>query len=452
MNVSSEITFSISTLGCKLNQYESECLRQKIENSGLIYRSSSDNTDFCIINTCTVTGKTDARCRNAIRRARRSSPRSTVIVTGCQVDIFRETLKEMEEIDYLVSNSDKGRIDLLISEIIAGDRSGSTEGIKDFRNSDVKNDGIIRRFANHARAFIMIQNGCNAYCSYCIIPYARGRSISFPPSEIIRQIRTLVSNGYEEIILTGIHIGRYGEGCAFNTDLTELLKMILDQTEGARIRLSSIEPNEIDRVLVELVSSTDRIAPHFHIPLQSGDNSILERMNRRYRAEEYKETIQLISENVDNVCIGADVIVGFPGEKSDNFEKTHSFLEEMSAVNYLHVFSYSDRPGTRAAEMPEKINPKEKKKRSSILIDLSGNKRSEFLKSQPGGERLAIILQKSKKKPGWFRGITGNYCNVLIRGEQLPVKKLLPVYIEKEENNHLTGRISGRPYFGEIDE
>ncbi len=447
MSLSSEKTFSIRTLGCKLNQYESECMRQRIEKSGLRYRTPDSRTDFCIINTCTVTGKTDARCRNAIRRARRLSPDSVIIVTGCQVEISGNRLKRMKEVDYIIENSGKGKIDLLIAELAAGRTRVAESMDSRLRNYREPDRFPIDRFSNHARAFIEIQNGCNAFCSYCIIPFARGRNRSIPPESVITQIRNLVRGGYQEVILTGIHIGRYGEGEGFNIDLAGLLKMILEQTERIRIRLSSIEPNEIELELVELAASTERIASHFHIPLQSGDDSILEKMNRRYRTSQYRKKIEMISGNIKDVCIGTDMIVGFPGEKKLNFEKSAEFLESLPQIKYYHVFSYSDRPGTRASEMRGKINPAEKKRRSRTLIESGKKRRLEFLKSQPGNNRLAVILEESGEKPGFFKSITGNYCNVEVKAEPGLIRKLVPVRVERFENGRLTGKVRGRPYF-----
>jgi len=452
MLLSPDKTFSIRTLGCKLNQYESECMRQRIEKAGLKYRTPGQNTDFCIINTCTVTGKTDARCRNAIRRARRSSPRAVIIVTGCQVKISGNRLKDMKEVDYVIENSAKGKIDLLIADLANGRTERLVTADSVLSNYREPRRLPIGRFSNHARAFIEIQNGCNAFCSYCIIPFARGRSRSIPPESVIKQIRSLASEGYQEVILTGIHIGRYGEGEDFKTDLTGLLRMILDRTEGIRIRLSSIEPNEIEMELIELAASTKRIASHFHIPLQSGDDSILAEMNRLYSTSEYREKIEMVSGNIENVCIGTDIIVGFPGEEKMNFEKSSEFLKSLPQINYYHVFSYSDRPGTRASEMGGKVNPAKKKKRSRILINSGKRRRVEFLKSQVGKSRLAIILEESSEQPGLFRAITGNYCDLTVKSEPGLIRKLVPVRVGRFEKGRLSGRVSGKPYFKAVQD
>ncbi|MBD3178564.1 MAG: tRNA (N(6)-L-threonylcarbamoyladenosine(37)-C(2))-methylthiotransferase MtaB, partial [Candidatus Latescibacteria bacterium] len=433
----------------KLNQYESECIRRRIEKSGLNYSMPEEGADFCIINTCTVTAKTDARCRNAIRRAKRANPDSVIIVTGCQVEISPRELEGMQEVDFIIPNAQKGRI----SELIAGILNNPTEKKTDpeliIGSQPDTEEERIGRFSNHARAFIKIQNGCNAFCSYCIIPYARGRSRSLPPDRIIDQVRKLASNGYQEIILTGIHIGRYGEECSYEIGITGLLELILKKTGGTRIRLSSIEPNEVDMELIELASSTERIAPHFHIPLQSGDDHILDKMNRRYRREYFREQVYRIHNNIPDVSIGTDIIVGFPGEKESHFENTRNFLDTLDPVNYFHVFSYSDRPGTRASEMGGKVDPAEKKRRSSILIEMGKKKKNDFIKSQEGKNRLAVVLEKDGERYGFYRAITGNYCNMTVRSGPENMRKLVPVRIDRMEGKELLGEITGKPFFEE---
>lgn len=414
-------------------------MRQSIERTGFSYTDFTDKADFYIINTCTVTGKTDARCRNAIRRARKLNPEAVIIATGCYVDTQWDALDEMDAVDFSVENRHKNQIHKLMRLVR---EKGTKTGINPYYSLSTDFNEPLERFHGHSRAFIKIQEGCDAFCSYCIIPYARGRSRSADPESVLGQIRKLYSNGYEEIVLTGIHIGRYGENSGHDTDLAGLLKMILDGTDHLRLRLSSIEVMEVTKGLIEIFSKTDRIASHFHIPLQSGDDTILEKMNRTYRAGDFKNKILSIAESVPNAAIGTDIIVGFPGEKEEHFQNTYDLLESMAAVNYFHVFSYSVRPGTKAAGFPEKVRAEAKKERSRILIELGKKKREEFIKSQIGSKELALVQGIGDIRKGLYKSLTGNYCEVLINANEELEGKLSPVIIEDLVEGQLIGRIN----------
>ena len=441
-------TFSIKTLGCKLNQYESECIRYNLEKMGFEFREFYDIADFYIINTCTVTAKTDSKSRNAIRRARRKSHDSIIVATGCYAESLPEDLNKMKELDYVIGNENKNEIPYLLKEL----RDNNVDqyiSFKEIINSKPPLESIIEKFHGHSRAFVMIQEGCNAFCSYCIVPYTRGRSRSIEPSHIIEQIKKLEKNGYYEIVLTGIHAGRYGENSNFSTDLVTLIKMILDSTEGVRIRLSSIEPMEITDELIKLVSGTDRIASHFHVPLQSGDDTILKAMKRPYTVQQYIEKTNSIAELIPDVSIGADVIVGFPGESDKNFNNTYSLLESKLPVNFLHVFSYSDRPGTASQLFPGKVSPGIIKNRSRKLIELGAVKKKEFALSQIGCDEFALLLGEHKNGNNLLSSMTGNYCEVIVQAPSNLTGKLVPIRITEFRNGNLFGKLTSESLLGE---
>ncbi|MDZ7859950.1 MAG: tRNA (N(6)-L-threonylcarbamoyladenosine(37)-C(2))-methylthiotransferase MtaB [Candidatus Krumholzibacteriota bacterium] len=438
-------TFSIKTLGCKLNQYESECIRSNLEKIGFEFREFYEKADFYIINTCTVTGKTDARSRNAIRRARRKAPDSVIITTGCYVESNPRDLEKMDEINHLINNKDKSYIPYLLKSI--RDNGNKTElNFEDITEDKPLLDCEIDVFHGHSRAFIKIQDGCDAFCSYCIIPYTRGRNRSVAPDNIISQIKRLVENGYEEIVLTGIHIGRYGENSDFSDDLVTLIKKILKNTEGIRIRFSSIEPTEVTSELIKLVSETNRVAPHFHIPLQSGDNNVLKAMKRPYTVEQYIEKTTEIVSSMPDAAIGTDIIVGFPGETDENFKNTCSLIESELPINYLHVFSYSDRPGTKAESLPGKIAPETRKKRSRELIEIGKAKKKEFLFSQKNRNEIALVQEKLDGDEVVYKSITGNYCEIILRASSANLRgKLVPVKFSGNRGGVFFGEITGEP-------
>lgn len=424
MNGDRERTFSIITFGCKLNQYESECIRQSLEGMNWIYRPFEEGADCFIINSCTVTGKSDSRCRNAVRRARRMTPSARIVVTGCYAETQPEALEGMEEVDLVLGNEEKKRL----PAILCGS-SGESGG---------KSYSRIDEFIDHSRAFIKVQEGCNASCTYCVIPRARGSSRSSRPVEIVDQVVRLAGNGYKEIVLTGIHIGRYGADLDEGIDLSSLIELLLERTEGIRFRLSSIEVNEVTDRLLDLVAGSDRIASHLHIPLQSGDDRILEGMRRPYDTRFFEERIGRIAAAGGRMALGTDVIVGFPGETDRSFRNTYSFVKEMP-FTYLHVFSYSRRPGTEAAVMPEQVHPETRKARSRKLINLGKRKRTSFMKSHIGETELSLVQGPPRRHSRFSVALTGTYCEVMVARDERTRNMMLPVRITHYSRGRLYG-------------
>jgi threonylcarbamoyladenosine tRNA methylthiotransferase MtaB len=435
-----ERSFSIVTLGCKLNQYESECIRHELEHHRWMYRRFEDGADCFIINSCTVTGKSDSRCRNMIRRARRIAPRATIIVTGCYAETQPGSLESMDEVDLVIGNPLKKSIPAILERFITDRIHGEMETAA-IRSGIAPEDRetVIERFHGHSRPFIKIQEGCNASCSYCIIPRARGGSRSIPPDTVLRQVRRLLTNGYQEIVLTGTHIGRYGVDLG-DVNLETLVSMILDETADLRLRLSSIEVTEVTGGLLELMRQTSRLAPHLHIPLQSGDASILRAMNRPYGPELFRDRILEAAEARDGVSIGTDIIVGFPGETEEQFTRTYDLVRDLP-VTYLHVFSFSSRPDTAASRMPRQCAPDTKKRRSRKLIRLGKAKKHAFLRSRIGTRETALVQGPMHRFSCFSRSLTGNYCEVYLRCPTEYNGRLLPIVI----SHFLHGRLYGQP-------
>ncbi len=430
-----EKTFTITTLGCKLNQYESECIRQQLVKNGWIFRDFDQKVSFCIINTCTVTGKTDSRCRNAIRRARRISPGAIIIATGCYAETQPGILENMQETDLVIGNDEKGSIAGRMEEL-ASEQTTDCIGI----GATIPLEPAVGSFFDRSRAFVKVQEGCDASCSYCIIPKARGKSRSVRPDGVFGQIEKLEKNGCEEIVLTGIHIGRYGNDLDCGKTLESLIHDILQRTRKVRIRLSSIEVNEVTDGMIRLLASSARMAPHFHIPLQSGDDDILHSMNRPYTSGSFREKITRIKEASPDIAIGTDIITGFPGETDGQFITTFRFLQSLP-IDYFHVFPFSSRPGTKAESMPGHVAPVTKKSRSRRLILLGKSKRKEFMVSQTGRKMLVLIQGKARKYSRFSTGLTGNYCEVSLPVQSGLQGRLRQVEILRYSRGRLYGRL-----------
>ncbi len=360
------IRVAIRTFGCKLNQYESMGLQEALENAGFSVVSHLEAADFYIINTCTVTGRTDRRSRQATRQALQVNPAAGIIITGCGAQRDFQEFAKMTNVRAVIGNREKNRISEILTELM--NRNSNILEISDLEKAPFERLSI-SRFRNYTRAFVKIQEGCNRSCSYCVIPSVRGPSRSQKLELVIGDIELLVNKGFHEIVLTGIDLGTYGFDLHPKCDLTTLITRIEQIRLLGRVRLSSIEPMEFNTDLINKVTGSEKICSHFHIPLQSGCNRVLKRMNRSYSCEEYSAIVSMIRKNAPHACIGADVIVGFPGETEVDFSETFRFIEE-NPIDYLHVFSFSIRKGTRAATFPGQNPPEIIKQRSHTLREL----------------------------------------------------------------------------------
>ncbi len=388
------------TLGCKMNFHETAFIREQFKTERYEVVPFSDQADIYVINTCTVTSAADAKSRKAIRRAKRNNPDALVVVTGCYSEVYPEQIKSIEEADIITGNVEKREI----VKIVENHREGKF--LKGVWTVNTFFPLLNLDYGDKSRAFVKIQQGCEAFCSYCIVPKARGRCLSESPEKIIEHITLLVEQGYSEIVLTGTHLGAYGKD--IGQTLSSILKEILKIPGEFRIRLSSIEPQEFSDELRDVVLS-ERIAPHFHIPIQSGSDKILRLMRRNYTVNYFAKLIEKLVEKKKDVCIGTDVMVGFPGETDDDFKQGYKILKGLP-VGYFHVFSYSQRRGTEAYLMPNKVSDKERKKRSEKLIALGEKKNYQFRKEYFGKTLKCISLGKSEK----FTVLSGNYIHIKV--------------------------------------
>lgn len=411
------------TLGCKVNQVETEQLKEAFLHRGYEIVDFTDEADVYLINTCTVTHVSDRKSRAIIRRAARH-PHALVAVTGCMAQIAAKELAGIEGIDLIVSNLDKENIADIIEELDPEQEKPVI--IERLSDKDRKLRPVLySRLHERTRAFVKIQDGCESGCSYCIVPRARGPVRSKLPENVLQEIEQLLNLGYREIVLTGIHTGFYGKDLD-NWDLLRLLDKILAEVGGDyRLRLSSLEPLEVSRELINLIASNSRMCRHFHIPLQSGSNRILKEMNRRYSRENYHDLLQGIAARIPGVALTTDVMVGFPGEDEKDFKDTYDLINSLPFMD-LHVFPYSKRPGTRAASMTPQVSPREKQTRSQKLLHLAQQKHKDFITGQIGQE-LTLLVEKQTGEQE-YTGLSDNYIEVSfqsphdLRGELVQVR------------------------------
>ncbi|MCX7794751.1 MAG: tRNA (N(6)-L-threonylcarbamoyladenosine(37)-C(2))-methylthiotransferase MtaB [Thermodesulfovibrionales bacterium] len=408
--------FSILTLGCKTNQAESETLSMELLKKGHKEVELSDNPDICIINTCTVTAKSDYQSRQLIRRAIKTGAR--VIVTGCYVNRAKEELRALSNTCLLIKNEEKSFIINMFQDIISSNTINLT--------------------VHRSRPVIKIQDGCNKRCSFCIIPKVRGRSRSRTFDEVIEEIMTLEELGFNEVVLTGINIGSYGHDLKPKRRLEDLVEEIILKTKNVRIRISSLGIKDISARIIDLLKDSGRICRHLHLSLQSGDDAILRLMNRNYSRKDFIELTKYLKESISDVNIGADVIVGFPGEEEKNFENTYNAIKE-AGIGYIHIFPYSRRPGTPAAYMQGQIDGTTKISRVRLLKELDQELRHSFYLTQVNKTHKIII---EDMKNGFIKGKTDNYIDVFIPEGGLKVKKseILDIIIKEVRQNMILGK------------
>ena len=395
-------TVAITTLGCKTNQFETAAMAEQLQSSGYRLVPFNGPSDIYIVNSCTVTARTDAETRRLIRRARRLNPRARIVATGCYAQISPDELEKMPELDAVLGNREKTEISALLES--------SNHKISVIATEDETAPLTLSSFAEHTRAFLQVQNGCNSFCAYCIVPFARGRSRSVLQDDVLTGVSSIASAGFKEVVLTGIHLGSYGLDLMPHATLTELVQNIDDRRIIPRLRIGSIEPNEVTDGLLAIMSRSSSICPHLHLPLQCGSDSVLERMGRHYSAHFFRELLFRVTQAMPEAFIGVDVIAGFPGETDAEFCETVKLLEELP-VSDLHVFPYSRRPGTRAAGMPGQLPPQVITARAARLREVARNKKSTFL-NRFIGQRLHVLVQGINQKTGVARGISRNYISV----------------------------------------
>ncbi len=435
-------TFYIQQFGCRATQADGAAIERQLLDRGCTAASESASADVVVVNTCTVTASADAQARDAIRKLHAANPAARVIVTGCYAQRAPEELAALPGVSWVVGNSHKPQIPDLLQTLSshpstsASDRFFPAAALEAdpmsflrapakiltgdiFEQNILLSAPVLGGEGNHTRPTLKIQDGCDSRCSYCVIPFVRGKSRSLRPEMVLQEIQRLCGSGFREIVLSGINLGTYGRDLSPRVEFEDLLRRILDETSIERLRISSIEPLDVTQDLVELFASTDRIAQHFHMPLQSGSDRILAAMHRWYRAEHYTRRVELIRERLPHAAIGADVITGFPGETDEEHTATFAFIERLP-FTYLHVFSFSERPGTKAAALSNEVPGAVIKRRARELRALSEAKAAAFRQSQIGRTLRVLTLRCDEAEhPSTTPAISSNYLRLIVSGRLL---------------------------------
>lgn len=427
---------SFITLGCKVNQYDSDAMRTLFIHRGYKPVEHSEVADVYIINTCSVTSIGDRKSRQVIRKIRRNNPDAVIAATGCYAQVAPEELEKMGDVDVIVGHQNRNKIVDYIEEAEKSEKTVNAVkdimSIREYENLTVDPEGEVK-----ARAFVKVQEGCDNYCTFCIIPYARGRLKSRKQEDAVDEIKKLVEKGYREVVLTGIHLGNYGRDLRNGTSLSTLVSELLKIPNLLRIRLGSIESVELSNELINIIKNEKRVCHHLHLPLQSGSDAVLKSMNRHYRLKQYKDLIAMLREKIPNLALTTDLIVGFPGETEENFKETLNTLHELK-FSAIHVFPFSKRTGTPAAMYPNQITNEEKKKRVHRVQELekkiSKEFRCEFL------NKIVHVLAENKKEE-YFEGFSDEYIRVTIKGENVKRGHLYSVIVEEVTDEGLIGRV-----------
>ena len=434
-NRKDKYTVSFTTLGCKVNQFETEAMTELLEKEGFEVLPSGENSDIYIINTCAVTKESERKSRQFINKAKRINPNAMVVAVGCSVQLNGEKLNKETDVDIIIGTKHKGNIGKLLKEKL-NDLEYKAYDIEEFYGREDFEELKISTVHDKTRANIKIQDGCSQYCSYCIIPYVRGPIRSRNHNDIVDEIKKVAANEYKEIVLNGIHISSYGKDIQEHDALIKLIEDI-NKIEGIeRIRLGSLEPKLITEDFIERYSKLDKVCDHFHLSLQSGSDSVLRRMNRKYTTTEYKNNVEIIRKFMPYAGITTDIIVGFPGETEEEFNETLNFVKTIQ-FSRIHVFKYSVREGTKAAEMSDQIDDSIKATRSKILIDLANSISNDFMK-QFIGKDMSILVE-TQNKENIFEGYTRNYLKVLLKSDINIKNEIVNAHIINVRNDYLIG-------------
>ena len=425
---------ALHTLGCKLNFSETSTIGNQFLARGFDLVDFKEQADVYVFNTCTVTENAEKECRQLVRRVLRQNPEAFVLVTGCYAQLRPEEISAIDGVDAVLGTQEKFKL----FDILDGFEKRDLACIFVSPDDEINEFGAAHSTEadSRTRAYFKIQDGCDYKCSFCTIPKARGLSRSMEPDSAIREFKSLLEQGYKEIILTGVNVGDYGR--QYQTDLYHLLLRMVEIPGEFRIRISSIEPNLLSDEIIQLTASSEKMCKHFHIPLQSGNPRILRQMKRRYKVEDYKKLIDRLNRSIPDIGIGVDIIVGFPGETEEEFMTTYNFLRDLD-ISYLHVFTYSERPGTKAADSPDQVDVFERKRRSSALRVLSTRKKNLFYNKNTG--KTVEVLFEADNHDGIMKGFSSNYIKVAVPYNTGLVNTLSTVKIEKAEGAFCSGKI-----------
>lgn len=423
------------TLGCKVNQYETDAMEELLKEDGYEIVDFKEMADVYIVHTCSVTNMADKKSRQMIQRARRNNPEAVVVAVGCYVQANREELEKKGTADILIGNNKKGEIVSVINAYF--EKKEKEACIIDINKEKEYESLMISNITGHTRAYIKIQDGCNQFCSYCIIPYTRGRIRSEKPERVLLEVESLAKRGFKEIVLTGIHLSSYGLDSG-ESNLLDIIKKIHAVDGIERIRLGSLEPRIITEEFVEELVKYEKVCPHFHLSLQSGCDATLKRMNRKYSVREYEKALTILRKYYDKPALTTDVIVGFVGESEEEFEATRQYLERINLYE-MHIFKYSVREGTRAEKMEGHIPENVKSDRSAILLEMAENHRQAYNKSFIGCEEQVLLEEKVViQGKQYMQGYTSRYVRVVVSSQdKLESNQIIKVKINKLMDNNL---------------
>ncbi|MBE6730607.1 MAG: tRNA (N(6)-L-threonylcarbamoyladenosine(37)-C(2))-methylthiotransferase MtaB [Ruminococcaceae bacterium] len=421
------------TLGCKVNQYESEAMLSMLNKRGIM-TSENDTADIIVLNSCTVTAESDRKVRQTLRRLRKLNPTAVIVLTGCMVQAFPKTSEELKEADIIIGNVNRSKLfDHIMNFISAKQR---IIDIENHENGEKFEKMQVENFSERTRAYIKIEDGCNRFCSYCIIPYARGRVRSKELSELKSETQILGKNGYKEIVLTGINLSCYGSDIGLT--LADAIECVCADENIERVRLGSLEPEQLTPDVISRLSKQKKLCPQFHLSLQSGCDETLKRMNRHYNSAEYREIVNNLRNAFENAAITTDIMVGFAGETEEEYEKNLNFAKEIK-FSKAHVFAYSRRPGTRADKFPMQLTNKVKEERSRLMIEATEKTQREFTLSQIG--KVESVLFEQEREEGVYFGYTMNYTPVLVKSDTDIHGKILKVKLNSIDGENLIGTL-----------
>ena len=425
-------TFRIITLGCKVNQYESACLREALLGKGWAEAPKGKRSEVSIVNTCIVTQRASYQSRQAIRRVIKENPGGLAAAVGCYAQVFPDELLSIEGLDLVADNTAKERLPEIFQHL---EKGVSPTLVSEGRFLPASAD--LLPISDRTRAMLKIQDGCDSFCSYCIVPYARGPVRSVGPERVMETLSILSERGYKEVVLTGIHLGRYGIDLKPAMSLKDLLSLVGRRRFPLRIRLSSLEPKEVDPDIIEMMASEEWLCRHFHIPLQSGDDEILVRMNRHYGGEEFMRLIEKIREKIPLAAIGADILAGFPGEDQTAYLHTYNLVKDLP-LSYFHVFPFSPRKGTPASTFEGQVPQKEIKKRTDQLRGLGEKKRQSFYESCLG-KNFEVLTEGWQETGRSIKGLSDNYLPLVFPWPRMSQNEMVRVRAERVENRKVVG-------------